>query len=424
MRKSPTIYDVAEHAGVSKSLVSLVLRGSPRVSDEKREAVLAAVDALNYTPSRLAAGLAGTRTRSIGVVIDEFENLWFANALAGLRTALATDGYSLSVADAALNSHLGVDPLEAFRALRVDGVVVAGEVPEEPAARLAVPAVVLGTRAVHMPQAPVIASDELQGGRLATAHLADLGHRDIVCVTAPGASAAAREAGYLAEMADRGLPARVVRAEQTSEAAARAVAVGLFAGADVSASVSAVDAGADADADAGVGAGADAGARAAAGASARQGAGSTGSTAAIPTAVFAVNDPMAVGVIGAAQDQGLSVPGHVSIVGYDDSPLAAYEVISLTTVSGDTRELGEAAGRALIDLIEQRAGSTGGGTVAAAPTQRASGQRGDHKLGHADGIAGTGGLADPAPETGEAEASQQLFAPNLVVRSSTAPPAH
>lgn len=389
MRKSPTIYDVAEHAGVSKSLVSLVLRGSPRVSDEKREAVLAAVDALNYTPSRLAAGLAGTRTRSIGVVIDEFENLWFANALAGLRTALATDGYSLSVADAALNSHLGVDPLEAFRALRVDGVVVAGEVPEEPAARLAVPAVVLGTRAVHMPQAPVIASDELQGGRLATAHLADLGHRDIVCVTAPGASAAAREAGYLSEMADRGLPARVVRAEQTSEAAARAVAVGLFAGA-----------------------------------SARQGAGSTGSTAAIPTAVFAVNDPMAVGVIGAAQDQGLSVPGHVSIVGYDDSPLAAYEVISLTTVSGDTRELGEAAGRALIDLIEQRAGSTGGGTVAAAQTQRASGQRGDHKLGHTDGVAGSGGLADPAPETGEAEASQQLFAPNLVVRSSTAPPAH
>jgi transcriptional regulator with XRE-family HTH domain len=105
MRKSPTIYDVAERAGVSKSLVSLVLRGSPRVSDEKRDAVLAAVAELDYTPSRLAAGLAGTRTRSIGVVIDEFENLWFAPALAGLRTALGAGGYSLSVADASLNAH-------------------------------------------------------------------------------------------------------------------------------------------------------------------------------------------------------------------------------------------------------------------------------------------------------------------------------
>lgn len=136
MASAPTIYDVAERAGVSKSLVSLVLRGSERVSDEKRLAVLQAVKALNYTPSRLAAGLAGTRTRSIGVVIDEFENLWFADVLAGLRKAL--DGYSISVADTALNSHLSIDPLEAFRGLRVDGVVLAGEVPSEAVERLSV----------------------------------------------------------------------------------------------------------------------------------------------------------------------------------------------------------------------------------------------------------------------------------------------
>ncbi|MFT4231466.1 MAG: LacI family DNA-binding transcriptional regulator, partial [Leucobacter sp.] len=154
MSKPPTIYDVAQRAGVSKSLVSLVLRDSPRVSDGKRAAVLAAVAELDYTPSRLAAGLAGTRTRSVGVVIDDFENLWFAPALEGLRAALAAGGYSLSVADASLNAHLGLDPLEVFRSLRVDGVVLAGEVPADAADRLAVPTVVLGTRAVRPPGAP------------------------------------------------------------------------------------------------------------------------------------------------------------------------------------------------------------------------------------------------------------------------------
>ena len=335
MGTSPTIYDVAERAGVSKSLVSLVLRGSPRVSDEKREAVLAAAAELDYTPSRLAAGLAGSSTRGIGVVIDEFENLWFAPALEGLRAALGDGGYSLSVMDTSLNAHLGQGPLEVFRSLRVDGVVIAGEVPDEAVARLAVPAVVLGTRALCAPKAPVVASDEVLGGRLATAHLAGLGHRDIICLSAPGASAAAREAGYLAEMRERGLAPRVVRAERTSEAAARtAVEREVFVG----------------------------------------GAGD-GAPRDRPTAVFAVNDPMAVGVIGAARERGLAVPHDVSVVGYDDSPLAAYGLVSLTSVSGDPRELGEAAGRALVAMIE--------------------------------------GVADPEPA---------LFAPRIVERASTSAP--
>lgn len=314
MAKRPTIYDVAELAGVSKSLVSLVLQNSPRVSDDKREAVLEAVRALGYTPSRLAAGLAGARTRSVGVVIDEFENLWFAPALAGLRAALAADRTSVSVADAALNSHLGLDPIEAFRALRVDGIVLAGEASPESLARVGVPLVVLGTRAVAAPGVPVVASDEIAGGRVATGHLASLGHRHIVCVSAPGASAAAREAGYVAEMRERGLPVSIVRAAHTSEAAAGAAAAEVLGGVAARAS-------------------------------------------AAPTAVFAVNDPMAVGVIGAASERGLRVPRDLSVVGYDDSPLAAYSLVSLTSVSGDPRELGEAAGR---ELLARLAGEDAG----------------------------------------------------------------
>lgn len=308
--KRPTIYDVAARAGVSKSLVSLVLRDSPRVSEEKRAAVLAAVTELNYTPSRLAAGLAGTRTRSVGVVIDDFSNLWFVDALTGLRASLTAGGYAISVADASLNAHLGVDAIEAFRSLQVDGIVLAGEAQAEAVKRSGIPAVVLGVRALsdQLPELPVIESDEGEGGRLATRHLAGLGHRRIACVTGPGASAAQRERGYTEAMRGLGLEPCIVRAPDTGEAAAREVARGLLAGGS------------------------------------RVGDGGSGST---PTAVFAVNDPMAVGVIGAAREVGLQIPGDLSVVGYDDSPIASYGFLSLTTVSGDPRELGEAAGRAL-----------------------------------------------------------------------------
>lgn len=302
--KAPTIYDVANRAGVSKSLVSLVLRGSPRVSDEKREAVLEAVRELNYTPSRLAAGLAGTRTRNVGVVIDDFTNLWFAPALSGLREALEPGGYSLSIADTELNAHLDLDPLEVFRALRVDGVVLAGEVSADAVERLGIPAVVLGTRSTRPEGMPVIASDENAGGRLATEHLLGLGHRCAVFIGAPGASAGARERGYLEAMAAAGLEPVVERAGGTTEQAARETIAEML----------------------------ERGER--------------------PSALVAANDRMAVGAFGALRRVGLSVPQDVSVVGYDNSPLAAYDYVSLTSVESGALDLGRTAGKTLVELME------------------------------------------------------------------------
>ncbi|SDQ10808.1 LacI family DNA-binding transcriptional regulator [Leucobacter chromiiresistens] len=373
--RRPTIYDVAERAGVSKSLVSLVLRDSPKVSAEKREAVLAAISELDYTPSRLAAGLAGTRTRSVGVVIDDFSNLWFVDALAGLRASLGREGYALSVADAHLNAHLGVDPIDAFRALRVDGLVLAGEASGDAVQRAGVPAVVLGIRAVGAADVPVIASDEVAGGRIATRHLVELGHRTIACISGPGASAAARETGYREAMADAGLAPSIVHADVNEERAARAAASALF----------------------GVGSGSGSG-EALPRAGFRE----------APTAVFAVNDPMAVGAIAAARAAGLAVPSRVSVVGYDDSPLAAYGIVSLTTISGDPRELGERAGEALLALLADgsRGPATSGGDAGAvaeddAGVERACGRSADEVTGSPVG--------------------SRTFAPRLVVRGSTAP---
>ena len=101
-KRRPTIYDVATRAGVSKSLVSLVLQGSPRVGEASRHAVRTAIAELGYRPSRAAADLAAHRTRTVGVLIDDYTNLWFVDLVRGLHAALGPAGYRLAVVDMAL----------------------------------------------------------------------------------------------------------------------------------------------------------------------------------------------------------------------------------------------------------------------------------------------------------------------------------
>ena len=131
-QKRPTIYDVAERAGVSKSLVSLVLQNSTRVSDEKRAAVRAAIQELGYLPSRAATALAGNRTRAIGVMIDDFRNPWFVDLLEGMQEVLNGPGFHVTVADANLNAHLEQSPISGFLAAGVEGLVIGGDVDAVP----------------------------------------------------------------------------------------------------------------------------------------------------------------------------------------------------------------------------------------------------------------------------------------------------
>ena len=93
----PTIYDVAREAGVSKSLVSLVLNNSPLVAEAKRKAVRDAIRKLGYRRSQAASSLASNRTRTIGLVIDDFHNPWFVELLSGLRTTMGPHGFHVAV---------------------------------------------------------------------------------------------------------------------------------------------------------------------------------------------------------------------------------------------------------------------------------------------------------------------------------------
>ncbi|WP_413250097.1 LacI family DNA-binding transcriptional regulator [Sinomonas flava] len=302
----PTIYDVAQRAGVSKSLVSLVLRGSPHVSEARREAVEAAIEELGYRPSRAAAALASQRTRTVGVLIDDFHNPWFVELLAGLRSVLDPAGYSASVADLQLDAASGRNPVDGFLAQHVDALVVAAEPAPGALDGVGAPIVVAGIRELGGAQdADVVAGDDELGARLATEHLIGLGHRRIGHLTGRSGPGAHRRRGYEAAMAAAGLaPAVTGEDGGTSEEDGYAAACDLL------------------DGTAGV------------------------------TAIVAGNDVMAVGALAALRERGLSVPAEVSLVGHDDSPLAAYRYLQLTSVDGHSREVGAAAARALLSRLD------------------------------------------------------------------------
>jgi DNA-binding LacI/PurR family transcriptional regulator len=304
--RRPNIYDVASEAGVSKSLVSLVLRGAPGVSPTRRAAVEKAIERLNYRPSRAAATLAGNSSRTIGVVLDDYRNLWFVGLLAGLHEQLAPHGFRVAVADPSFNAHLDRTPVDGFMSLRVDGIVIATEPSEEMFSAVDVPVVIAGNRDLIVPGADIVANDDLAGGRLATEHLIGLGHRNIGHLTGSGGAASLRAQGYEESMRAHGLHPCTARGNQglTTELDGYEASLKLL---DEHPSL---------------------------------------------TAIFAANDTMGLGAAGAAQDRGRRIPEDLSVIGYDNSPLASAQLLRLTTIDGRNEEVGAAAAKALLDRMK------------------------------------------------------------------------
>ena len=300
----PTIYDVAERAGVSKSLVSLVLNGSPLVSDDKRAAVQIAIRELGYRPSRAAANLAANRTRTIGLVIDDFQNPWFVDLLRGLRLSLHNRGYHVAIRE---HFELGgkfFNAVTGFLDTQVDGLVIAAE-PGADLPRIGVPTVVEGTRLHRVPGADEVKSDQETGVRLILDHLHSQGHIRIGHVTGAGGSARYRNAVYEQWMGERGVEPRVAgEGNPTNEEGGYLGGVALLAAhPDV-------------------------------------------------TAILAANDTMALGVRAASREAGRSVPSDVALAGYDNSQLARSRFLDLTTIDPQGIEVGMACGAALLRRLE------------------------------------------------------------------------
>ena len=305
--RRPTIYDVAAAAGVSKSLVSLVLQGSPRVSPARRAAVEQAIAELRYRPSRAAATLAGSRTRTIGVLIEDYRNPWFVELLTGLQLELAPLGYRVAVEELTLNASVDASPVDGLLALRVEGIVIATEPTEEMASVANIPVVIAGSRELVLPGADVVANDDHLGGRLATEHLLGLGHRRIGHVTGVGRAARLRTEAYTETLRAADLPIMIFGGDRhgTTEIDGYQLADRLLHDHPDT------------------------------------------------TAIFAANDVMALGAAAAAQERGRRVPQDLSLIGYDNSPLAHAQLLRLTTVDDRSREVGIAAARHLLSRLDE-----------------------------------------------------------------------
>ncbi|GAB2762046.1 LacI family DNA-binding transcriptional regulator [Streptomyces bullii] len=320
--RPPTIRDVAERAGVSKSLVSLVLRGSDQVRPEKREAVLRAVRELGYRPNAAARSLSEQRSRTVGVLLNDLRNPWFVDLLDGLNSLLHAAGLRMLLADARLNRRTGQDPADPFLDLGVDGLVVVGTLPD-PAALGAVaeriPVVLAGAREQVPPGVDLVAGDDEQGARLVTEHLVALGHRRIAHIAGYGAVGDLRRRSFETAMRAHGpaAQARVEPSDMTEEGGYRAT-VRLLSRPDR------------------------------------------------PTAVFAVNDIASVGALSAAEELGLRVPRDVSVVGYDNTSISRLRHVWLTTVDNASHEVGRRAARCLLDRFQRPGGA--GRAHLAAPT--------------------------------------------------------
>ncbi|MEV6957709.1 LacI family DNA-binding transcriptional regulator [Streptomyces sp. NPDC051207] len=328
--RPPTIRDVADRAGVSKSLVSLVLRGSGQVRPEKRDAVLRAARELGYRPNAAARSLSEQRTRTVGVLLNDLRNPWFADLLDGLNSLLHAAGLHMLLADARLNRRTGQDPAGPLLDLRVDGLVVVGTLPD-PAAlgpvAERIPVVVAGAREPVPPGVDVVAGDDEKGARLATEHLLGLGHRRIAHIAGYGAVGELRRRSFEAAVRDHGLAggAAVEPSDMTEEGGYRAT-VRLLSRPDR------------------------------------------------PTAVFAVNDIAGVGALSAAGELGLRVPHDLSVVGYDNTSIAQLRHLWLTTVDQAGHAIGRLAARRLLDRFDRPGGE--GRTHLATPTLEARGTTG------------------------------------------------
>lgn len=303
----PTIYDVAHAAGVSKSLVSLVLQGSPRVSEHSRRRVEAAIRDLGYRPSRAAANLAAGSTRTVGVLIDDYTNLWFVELVRGLHDVLGRGGYRLSVVDVATASQ-AEDPVEGLLSMRVDGVILGMDVPEALTAPGGPPVVIAGTRSHVSDGIDVVANDDALGGRLAAEHATGLRHRNLAHLAAGGGAALARRHGFLQRAQADGIP--VIIGEYSgpaSEEAGFESAMRLLEDHPET------------------------------------------------TAIFGANDLMAVGALGAARRLGLDVPRRLSVIGYDNSSLARTRLVDLTTIDDNSFAVGQEAARLLLERMRGEA---------------------------------------------------------------------
>lgn len=305
----PTIRDVALHAGVSHQTVSRVINREKSVSPETRKRVEEAIDLLGFRPNAIARYMAKGSTRTIACISPNLTDYTFSSLIEGAETYARTKGYFLMSASAPNAEAFAKLVDQLVKSRRAEALLVINPYADDRKnfLPLDVPVVLMGAR----PRSEGLASvalDDVQGGFIAAQHLISLGHKRIALLSGPLGEDCTqdRSEGFQRAMAE-------AQIEIDPEL--------LYAG-DWSAT------------------------------SGQQGVENFLKSKDGVTAIFAQNDRMAVGAIHQLQKKGFSIPGDISVVGFDDMPLASYFNPPLSTVRQDILSIGSSAAQLLLDAIK------------------------------------------------------------------------
>ncbi|QHE72900.1 LacI family DNA-binding transcriptional regulator (plasmid) [Rhodococcus sp. ZPP] len=304
---------MARHANVSVSTVSYVLNDSGPVAPARRARVLDAVRVLNYAPNEAARGLKRRSAPTIGLVVPELSNQFFALLAEGVEQVAAA--YGVLVVLCAPEATDGAESLNGrlLRSQRLNGIIYLSGASTSPTSLLELTRlgpIVLVDEQVPGFDVPAVVSNNRRGAREVAQHVLEAGHRNIAVIGGPEGlwTAQQRLAGYREALAAAGIDPDSVpvfcgnyRQNSGTELAAKAL---------------------------------------------------SGPSEKRPTALLCANDLMAIGVLEYCRTEGIQVPEELSVVGFDDLPLVSLLTPRLTTVRQPARDMGERAARVLFDLID------------------------------------------------------------------------
>jgi len=307
----PTLEMVAKEAGVSMATVSRIINGTATVSAERRGAVEKAIAKFKFRPNPAARGLAMGRSTTIGVITQAIDSPFYGEGLRGIEHYLQQHGYAALFMSGNWNEEDEARCVRELLARRVDGIIIfSGRLKDSELSAYAkkVP-IVLSGRSLKASGVFSLPIDDRKGAVLATKHLIDLGHKRIGFIAGilRHPDAEERHSGYRGALQDAGIaydPKLVVPGDFHEEGG-------------VDATLRLI------------------------------------SSKAPFTALFCVNDQTAHGACLALHRHNLSVPGDVSVVGFDDLPSSSYRVPPLTSVRQSVRTLGESSAEAMLQLLKK-----------------------------------------------------------------------
>lgn len=307
--RRPTIKDVAARAGVSKSLVSLAIRGSDKVSEESRAAIMQAAAELGYRPNAAARNLADRRSRTIGVLLHDLHNPIFAEVLDGVQEVARAHGYRTMLVTGHGDPEREEAELATLLEFQVEGLILISHRLDPAVARRVAsecPVVIVMRHDITGPGISTVCTDDEAGARQATEHLIDLGHTHIAHISGGSNTIAVdRRVGYESAMREAGLADLITVVEgDFTESRGREAAEALLRDRPDT------------------------------------------------TAIFAANDLSALGAMSSAQARGISTPDQLSVIGFDGMSLSALGPLALTTMVQPLEQMGRLAAERLFRRIE------------------------------------------------------------------------